>query len=770
MNIFTGKNRQNIFLRFLASYLILLIIPIIVGVYVYQGVYQIINDDIKNANLSILKQSRDIIDARLAEVDIMVKQLALNPKVLTLLNMDSLQEGSPDIYKVFDVKMDLSSYRITNSFIKEFYIYSRKSNVILSTYKAYTQEQLFYGYFMKYNNMSLEQWKENIVDKYHNNVYLPASPVILENREHSIIIYLQSIPLGYNKEFKGAIMVLIDEDTVQKSLKELSIGSKGCFYIADENGQIITSFSETGQEVLPVELDTSAPEGQMVKNFSGEDIIITYTTSPFNKWKYVVAVPAGFAMNKANYIKRVLVFCGLLSLLVGIIIALIFAYHNAKPVKEIILSIKAALGWDTEKCLNEYDFLKGTVSKLISNNEDLQNKLIEQTPLLRAAFFMRLLDGSFRDISEVRAVMSHIGLHILGEKYLVMILKIHEYERIINEESLKELNAAKILIKDIFAKYGGNNLYTYDLDDSKISIIMTFGTSKEEKCREAVTKLAEQCFDILYNNYKIRFFLAAGKFYNSILDTGKSFEEARQGLDYNVKDRNCILFWYSEISDESRKFYYPVEVESRMLLALKSGRTDEVQKILREIYVENFDRKQLSPDMKQQLILSLRTTVFRHYEKVKMEEGPEVLLEGINYSENIDNVYKYISRVFFSICNKVNQIKNDEDNRLLGEIISYLEEVYMQDNLSLYSVSDKFGLTEAYLYKFFRDKIGQTFACYLEDMRIKKACALLSETGLSIQEVSEMVGYNSHYSFRRAFKRCKGVLPTDYRESEKTSC
>ena len=55
------------------------------------------------------------------------------------------------------------------------------------------------------------------------------------------------------------------------------------------------------------------------------------------------------------------------------------------------------------------------------------------------------------------------------------------------------------------------------------------------------------------------------------------------------------------------------------------------------------------------------------------------------------------------------------------------------------------------------------FAEYLEQLRIDQACTLLKE-GVLVSLIAEKTGYNSVQSFRRAFKRVKGVSPSEYRE------
>ena len=52
---------------------------------------------------------------------------------------------------------------------------------------------------------------------------------------------------------------------------------------------------------------------------------------------------------------------------------------------------------------------------------------------------------------------------------------------------------------------------------------------------------------------------------------------------------------------------------------------------------------------------------------------------------------------------------------------------------------------------------------YLENIRIEKSCELLRSSTDTIVDIAEKTGYNSVYSFRRAFKRLMHISPSDYR-------
>ena len=45
---------------------------------------------------------------------------------------------------------------------------------------------------------------------------------------------------------------------------------------------------------------------------------------------------------------------------------------------------------------------------------------------------------------------------------------------------------------------------------------------------------------------------------------------------------------------------------------------------------------------------------------------------------------------------------------------------------------------------------------------MERACALLADTGCSVQEVSASVGFEDPFYFSRAFKDVKGISPRQY--------
>jgi len=129
---------------------------------------------------------------------------------------------------------------------------------------------------------------------------------------------------------------------------------------------------------------------------------------------------------------------------------------------------------------------------------------------------------------------------------------------------------------------------------------------------------------------------------------------------------------------------------------------------------------------------------------------------------------KYFSRyrqLCRMICSENGEKKRIQKGKLIEEIMDYLQEHYGDADLGLAKVGTMYQLSEGYLSGVFKEQAGVNFGDFLEQVRIKKACELLRDKSLTVNQVAELVGYNSVQSFRRAFKRVQGVSPKEARNS-----
>ena len=105
-----------------------------------------------------------------------------------------------------------------------------------------------------------------------------------------------------------------------------------------------------------------------------------------------------------------------------------------------------------------------------------------------------------------------------------------------------------------------------------------------------------------------------------------------------------------------------------------------------------------------------------------------------------------------------------KDITLIKHIAEYIEQSYANPLLNLSQMAQDFGMTENFLYYFFRTRMQKSFAQYLEDKRLEKAQTLIAEnTKASLTVLAERCGYANTQTFRRAFKKRYGLTPSEFK-------
>ncbi|MCV3740868.1 helix-turn-helix transcriptional regulator [Lentilactobacillus hilgardii] len=79
-------------------------------------------------------------------------------------------------------------------------------------------------------------------------------------------------------------------------------------------------------------------------------------------------------------------------------------------------------------------------------------------------------------------------------------------------------------------------------------------------------------------------------------------------------------------------------------------------------------------------------------------------------------------------------------------------------------MSRKFGLSEQYLVRLFKERKHLTVNQYINEQKIKVAKLLLLETSLSVQEISEYAYFKNEKQFFYQFRRIVGMTPLKFRQ------
>ncbi len=104
-----------------------------------------------------------------------------------------------------------------------------------------------------------------------------------------------------------------------------------------------------------------------------------------------------------------------------------------------------------------------------------------------------------------------------------------------------------------------------------------------------------------------------------------------------------------------------------------------------------------------------------------------------------------------------------EDQKRIDAICSYLRD-HFDEEIDFASIARLVHMDRASLCRFFKRSTGSTMTAYLNSLRVGAAAQMLTETDLSIVEISFSVGFGNYSNFNRQFKRIKGRGPRTLRQ------
>ncbi len=123
-----------------------------------------------------------------------------------------------------------------------------------------------------------------------------------------------------------------------------------------------------------------------------------------------------------------------------------------------------------------------------------------------------------------------------------------------------------------------------------------------------------------------------------------------------------------------------------------------------------------------------------------------------NYEIYLSHIYEILYYLF----------SDRETNRdVCKQVNDYIRLNYMQE-LTVESISSRFGLNRRYLSRIFKAKYGVAGKEYIVTVRCHMAAEFL-KNGYNVSEAALMTGYSDQFGFSKMFRKVVGTSPSEYK-------
>lgn len=725
------KVNKNLLLGFIAPYLLVVMIVFIAQYISNSIVLNALEDNAMNIVENSFENDIAVIEQNLDRVKETAAIVAQN----TSAQMDMIDRNKNDFYtKLTDMRKQLSSYFVGNSVIKDICIQNDKRDYLINFEVAYSNRLSYYTTMIHSDNMRAEEQLK--VSETANGFSTENSCTYSDGTKAVPFVF----PTPMMKKRTGSVLVYVDKKEMLMPIQDLISQSGGIMEIVDKKGKSVLREGEADIEFPRENID-----GRAKKKIEGDDYYIFSSNGNASGWKYIILLPEGYVLSGVVYYQVFSLALNFIILLIGFAMCLFFTVRKSNSYLELL----EMLGLQPEKfkikslvSKDEYIGLRNHISKIKDENMLLLEK--GNQSVLR-----NILNGKYERAEDINRELKSHYMEFTCNEYGVFAI------RYIN----KELSDANVKRLDVFlAEKLGKiipNAKICLVDRNVIAVIMPFdGGSHTDAMSLYLKKIQEEIFE----KYHICALVGVGKTVKELIELSESYNEACETLDYNFLMDGQKLYFYSELPKSDDDYYYPIETENALFKSALESDFETARNVLRKIQEENFINRSLCAGAINELLAELRASI------KKISRLQSEYLEFSQEECSVNHFFEHAISFIYMICSDTDREKGPQTrgNKLCLEIKNYIELHYANSNLSLDLIAEEFRIHPNYLSNLFKKCTGYNLISYLENIRIEKAEELLASGKYTVNEVALGVGFSNDATFRRRFKKIKGVPPSTY--------
>lgn len=647
---------------------------------------------------------------------------------------------------------DVFNNSIFNSKAMMVYYYDKVDDRVISSSAALSDSSTYFKYTYKIKGNTPEEYKRHL-DELDKVVYeySPAMEVTVQNKTMKVIECYNTMPLKNGvREGKGYLILVLNVEDIFSDFFEI-MGDKDEFHVFDSNGKLLYRNSDYYSEALAPGEAKLGPVDHNGKTIYGMSL-----TSADGRWKvqlYQNVFEEGNVWDIG--MPHVLVVS---SLVVSIMLCSYLTIRNYRDIKKV-LDLFGRKNKNNEYNLETLNYrnIWECADRIIRENNEFEEKINTYAQSRRSETLEKLLRKGYENREEAEARLSEVGIFAEQEECVVLSIRYTGYDYRVH---ISENMTMKDMVKELIGGLLEQRVEIFDTAAKETVCILYFKKEADQEMilRDIVSKLK---IELIYN-CGIALKIAVGGVVDSLYDISTSYMQTKEVFRYSETAGQEVNL-YTDIK-EMEKSYYSQSDDERIFNYVALGNAEEAKKIVNKIYNTNFKGGVETTSTKIFGILKLRlcttiTEIVRKY-KISMDE----MLQELNLEQEPEKFFCMIDDCIERIAVEIRNRNEMLRNHTVMDIVNYVNQNYCSSSLGLKEIAREFSLNENYVSTLFSKAYGTTFSQAVEMLRIKKACELIRETETTIGEVSQMVGYTSDASFRRAFKKVTGKTPREYKE------
>ncbi len=542
-----------------------------------------------------------------------------------------------------------------------------------------------------------------------------------------------SVLMG-DKDYMYKILLVDDEILVRDAIRE-NIDWKGldCELVGDcENGRQAAEFVENNEvDIVLTDICMPYMDGMELSEFLHDNYpdILIVIFSGFGEFEYA---KKAIRYNVSEYMLKPV---------------------TAMELTKVIRKMKEKLD-SRRKEQRKMESLTQTSKDYHRNVDVIRSKALET------------LVNCTRDVQISLQELQKLGISFECSSFRVAVFDMDTYSELYQVDMNKQQESAlmSFVLFNVSNEIVGREKagIAYQEGSNRICVIFTGNRSREfaEKIHGICHEIQEKVKEVI----GIETSIGIGSWVRSPQELIYSYNLARKAIGYRYLLGGNLLFDMEEKkTDNSINLIKELET---LTDGIKAGNRQQVTETLDQIEEKikgALVEKSYACIYLQQVIRAIGNTCQSlSDEPEKIMTQREKLLKAVSQAKSFEKAAELVKEYAGNVFDSLQELNSSSSQRQGILAMDYIQNNYMDPNLSLNSICSYLNISTSYFSTIFKEMTGETFIEVLTRTRMEKAKELLENTTMKNYEIAEKVGFSDSHYFGISFKKITGKTPTEY--------
>ena len=583
-----------------------------------------------------------------------------------------------------------------------------------------------------------DQSAAQLVENYQYYTAYSAIPRQFNGKSYYTFIGYDFTHKNDNGELNCAVLVNVSAAWLKETVSSGTF-EEGETIVINEQGLTI---SETASFAIQEDFISAYPEaesilgaeqsGFILTEYNNERMFVAYTAPDKMGWQYIRIIPYHTIMAELYEVRTVT-----LLLLTG------------------FLLIGLTVSWFlNRKLYSPIDLYKKDISQLQSNER-------QSFFPLKNAFLRGLILSPEKYNKNINKKLKEFNCCLDPSLPVRIAVMITDRRNILNQFTNSDAEAYRFAILNIACELTSEFFKAegVDLQQGRMALILSCiqPAPDDDKLSELFCKVRDAVNSSL--SLSISIGISEPGDFSQLLSL---YESANENLFQRLftGDGSVLI---GQNHNRMKDYQYPEKKEKLLTDALVHANYDRACKV----YLEIIEECSFAP------LYIFNTTVLRLVSTCNriagnlsaLQEQPSFFI-NLSKFESLQELNLAFYSIFKTITDAVEHQNSSKNDQIASAVHQYISTRFSDPTLSIDAIADALGLSSSYLGRVYKSVTGHTILEHILEVRMQEARRLLTESTLSVAEISEQCGFSSDSYFYKIFRQENGTTPAAYRKEK----